>query len=87
MQMATKHQTELALKALLSELQHSGCDLYELIDRSILRMQQTNLFIKEDSYRERGGAEGVLFTTVESLVGKRPNTPSGDITSFDIEVF
>ena len=50
-------------------------------------MQQTNLFIKEDSYRERGGAEGVLFTNVESLVGKRPNTPSGDITSFDIEVF
>ncbi|HHK9582759.1 TPA: hypothetical protein ACQZIS_003306 [Citrobacter braakii] len=85
--MATKHQTELALKALLTELNHSGCDLYELIERTILRMQQERLYIKEDSHRERGGAEDALFSTVESLVGKRPNSIPGDIKSFDIEDF
>ncbi|EAU2364061.1 hypothetical protein ZZ78_02075 [Salmonella enterica subsp. enterica serovar Infantis] len=85
--MATKHQTELALKALLTELNHSGCDLYELIERTILRMQQEHLYIKEDSHRERGGAEDALFSTVESLVGKRPHSVPGDIKSFDIEDF
>ncbi|MEB0942073.1 hypothetical protein [Citrobacter braakii] len=80
--MATKYQTELALKALLTELQHSGCDLYELIDRVVLRMQQTQLFIKEDSYRERGGAEDALFSVVENLVGKRPRTTPGKIEDF-----
>ncbi len=49
MQMATKYQTELALKALLIELNHSGQDLYKLIDDAILRMQQEKIFVKEDS--------------------------------------
>ncbi|AYL65399.1 hypothetical protein from bacteriophage origin [Escherichia coli UMN026] len=87
MQMATRYQTELALKALLTELNHSGCDLYELIERTILRMQQERLYIKEDSHRERGGAEDVLFRETENLVGKRPQAKPADINSFDIEDF
>jgi|GEM_PF-2193038 len=85
--MATKNQTELALKALLTELNHSKCDLYDLIDRTILRMQQERLYIKEDSHRERGGAEDTLFNIVENLVGKRPHSISGNINSFNIEYF
>ncbi|ATF60391.1 hypothetical protein E5A44_03835 [Salmonella enterica subsp. enterica serovar Lubbock] len=82
MQMATKYQTELALKALLIELNHSGQDLYKLIDDAILRMQQEKIFVKEDSYRERGGAEDVLFINVEAIAGKRPDIAPGNIENF-----
>lgn len=85
--MATKNQTELALKALLTELNCSGCDLYDLIDRTVLRMHHSHLFIKEDSRRERGGAEDALFSVVESLAGKRPEIKPRAIETFDIEDF
>ncbi|MCS5452177.1 hypothetical protein ACJVQT_07975 [Enterobacter huaxiensis] len=70
--MATKYQTELALKALLLELHRSGQDLYPLVDETILRMHQNKLFVKEDSLRERGGAEDALFATIEEIAGSRP---------------
>lgn len=82
MQMATKYQTELALKVLLIELNYSGQDLYKLIDDAILRMQQEKIFVKEDSHQERGGAEDVLFTNVEVIAGKRPDVTQGNIENF-----
>lgn len=36
--MTTKYQTELALKALLTELHRSGQDLYTIADEAIRRM-------------------------------------------------
>ncbi|AYL49762.1 hypothetical protein [Citrobacter freundii] len=80
--MATKYQTELALKVLLIELNYSGQDLYKLIDDAILRMQQEKIFVKEDSHQERGGAEDVLFTNVEVIAGKRPDVTQGNIENF-----
>lgn len=82
MQMATKYQTELALKALLIELNYLGQDLYKLIDDAILRMQREKIFVKEDSHKERGGAEDVLFTNVEVIAGKRPDVTQGNIENF-----
>ncbi|XTZ39363.1 hypothetical protein ACQYRI_04960 [Salmonella enterica] len=80
--MATKYQTELALKALLIELHHSGQDLYTLIDEAILRMHQRKLFVKEDTLRERGGAEDALFSYVQEIAGSRPYMKPGNIEDF-----
>lgn len=71
--MATKHQTELALKALLTELHRSGQDLYTIADETILRLHQNKLFVKEDSFRERGGAEDALFEFIGEIAGSRPD--------------
>lgn len=80
--MATRYQTELALKALLMELNSSDQDLYALIDKAIMRMHQEKLFVKEDTHREKGGAEDVLFTCVEAIVGSRPYEEPGNIEDF-----
>lgn len=71
MQMATKYQTELALKVILTELNASGHDLTDLMDRAVCRMHKEHLFVKEDSHRERGEAEDILFAYVKNLAGER----------------
>lgn len=80
--MATKYQTELALKPLLIELNHSEQDLYNLIGNAILRMQQEKLFVKEDLHKERGGAEDALFTSLKAITGKRPDVTQANIQNF-----
>lgn len=82
MQMATKYQTELTLKALLTELHRSGQDLYALVDDAIMQMHKRKLFVKEDSTAERCGAEDPLFTYVEQLAGSRPDIKPGNIEDF-----
>lgn len=80
--MATKYQTELALKALLTELHRTCQDLYTFVDEAILQMHKEKLFVKEDTIRERGGAEDALFACVEALAGSRPYVKPGDIEDF-----
>lgn len=80
--MATKYQTELALKALLTELHRSGQDLYAIADEAIWRMHQTKLFVKESTTIERGGAEEAIATYVKEIAGSRPNGKTGNIEDF-----
>lgn len=80
--MATKYQTELALKALLTELHRSGQDLYAIADEAISRMHQMKLFVKESTSRERGGAEEVIATYVKEIAGSRPCGEQGNIEDF-----
>lgn len=80
--MATRYQTELALKALLRALNSSGQDLYALIDNAIMRIHQEKLFVKEDTHTEKAGAEDVLFTYAEAIVGSRPTVEPRNIEDF-----
>jgi hypothetical protein len=80
--MATKYQTELALKALLTELHRSGQDLYTIADEAILRMHQTKLFVKESTIRERGGAEDALYASIKEIAGSRPYVEPANIEDF-----
>lgn len=80
--MATKYQTELALKALLIEMRRTGQDLYTIADEAILRMHQDKLFVKEDSLRERGGAEDALLASIKDIAGNRKNVKPGPIEDF-----
>ena len=87
MLMTTKYQTELALKAILTELNASGYDLYDLLDKALFRMSQENLFVKEDSHREKGGAEEILIIYVKNLAGERTYSENSDIKPTSIEDF
>lgn len=88
MQMATKNQIELALKAILTELNASGYDLYDLQDKAICRMHIDSLFIREDSHREKGGAEDVLVAYVKQVAGVRtPHIESNHKLTSSIEDF
>ena len=80
--MATRYQTELALKALLMELNSSVQDLFALIDNAIMRMHQEKLFVKEDTHTEKSGTENVLFTYAEAIVGSRPTVEPRNIEDF-----
>jgi len=71
--MATKYQTELALKVLLTELHRSDLDVHKLIDTAIAVMHTEKMFVKEDSSRERGGAKEALFTSATAIAGPRSN--------------
>ncbi|RKO77177.1 hypothetical protein [Pectobacterium parmentieri] len=68
--MATKYQAELALKALITEMNEQGMDIHSLVDSAIARMHTKHMYVKEDSHREKGGAEDALHTVVKSLVVK-----------------
>lgn len=85
--MATKYQTELALKAILTELNASGYDLYDLLDKALFRMNSEHLFVKEDSHREKGGAEEILITYVKNLAGERTYSENSDPKPTPIEDF
>lgn len=82
--MATKYQTELALKAVLTELYASGYNLHNLLDNTLIRMDWDNLFVKSDSGQEKNGAEEILIYYVNQLAGNRPNTENDD---YPIEEF
>lgn len=80
--MATKCQIELALKALLTELHHSGQDLYTIADEAIRRMHQTKLSVKENTSKERDGAEDAIATYVQEIAGNRPDVEPGNPEEF-----
>ncbi|MDQ1213555.1 hypothetical protein [Pantoea anthophila] len=80
--MATKYQTELTLKALLLEMHRTGQDLYAIADEAILRMHQDKLFVKEDSLRERGGAEDALLVSIKEIAGSKQDVELGSIEDF-----